>query len=87
MSILAWIVVGLVAGWAAGMTIKKGGYGVIGDIIVGVVGAVLGGFLTILLFGGQDAVNDINLASIVIAVLGAVILIAVGRALPGRAPV
>jgi len=87
MSIIAWIVVGLVAGWLAGMVMKGGGYGVIGDIIVGIVGALLGGFLAAWLFGVQDAVNGINIISIVTAFLGAIVLIAVVRALPGRSPV
>lgn len=87
MSIVAWIVVGLVAGWLAGMVMKGGGYGVIGDIIVGIVGALLGGFLAAVLFGMQDAVNGINVVSIVTSFIGAVILIAVVRALPGRSPV
>jgi uncharacterized membrane protein YeaQ/YmgE (transglycosylase-associated protein family) len=87
MSIIAWIVVGLVAGWLAGMVMKGGGYGVIGDIIVGIVGALLGGFLAAWLFGVQDAVSGINIISIVTAFLGAIVLIAVVRALPGRSPV
>ena len=45
MGILAWIVVGLVAGWLASQVMRGGGYGLIGDIIVGIVGAVIGGFL------------------------------------------
>jgi uncharacterized membrane protein YeaQ/YmgE (transglycosylase-associated protein family) len=87
MSILAWIVVGLVAGWLAGMVMKGGGYGVVGDIIVGIVGALLGGFLSAWLFGVQNAVNGVNIISIVTAFLGAIVLIAVIRALPGRSPV
>src|SRR5436190_452603 len=42
--IVAWVVVGLVAGWLAGVVMKGGGYGFIGDIIVGLVGALVGGF-------------------------------------------
>jgi len=87
MSIVAWIVVGLIAGWLAGMVMKGGGYGVVGDIIVGIVGALIGGFLAAWLFGAQDAVSGINLASLVTAFLGSVILIAIVRALPGRSPV
>jgi uncharacterized membrane protein YeaQ/YmgE (transglycosylase-associated protein family) len=87
MSILAWIVVGLVAGWLAGMVMKGGGYGVVGDIIVGIVGALLGGFLSAWLFGVQNAVNGVSIISIVTAFLGAIVLIAVIRALPGRSPV
>jgi uncharacterized membrane protein YeaQ/YmgE (transglycosylase-associated protein family) len=87
MGILAWLIVGLIAGWLAGMVMKGGGYGVVGDIIVGIVGALVGGFLAAWLFGAQDAVNGINLVSLLTAFLGAVILIAIIRALPGRSPV
>lgn len=87
MSIVAWIVVGLIAGWLAGMVMKGGGYGVVGDIIIGIVGALIGGFVAAWLFGLNDAVNGINIVSIITAFLGAVILIAIVRALPGRSPV
>jgi uncharacterized membrane protein YeaQ/YmgE (transglycosylase-associated protein family) len=87
MGIVAWIVVGLIAGWLAGMVMKGGGYGIVGDLIVGIVGALLGGFLAAALFGIPDAVNGINVTSIVVAFIGAVILVAILRALPGRSPV
>lgn len=87
MGILAWLVVGLIAGWLAGMVMKGGGYGVIGDIIVGIIGALVGGFLAAWLFGVQDAINGISLVSLLTAFLGSVILIAIIRALPGRSPV
>lgn len=82
MSILAWIVVGLIAGWLAGQVMKGGGYGLIGDIVVGVVGAVLGGFLAGSLFGG-DYLSGINLQTLLVAFIGAVILIAILRAVGG----
>jgi uncharacterized membrane protein YeaQ/YmgE (transglycosylase-associated protein family) len=84
MGILAWIVVGLVAGWLASQVMRGGGYGLIGDIIVGVVGAVIGGFLAGTLFNIPDAVNGINVTSILVAFIGAVILIAILRAVGGR---
>ena len=86
MSLIAWLVVGLLAGWLAGMVMKGGGYGAIGDIIVGILGALVGGFLASVLFGG-DFLQGINVITIVTAFIGAVILIAVVRALPGRSPV
>jgi uncharacterized membrane protein YeaQ/YmgE (transglycosylase-associated protein family) len=86
MGILAWIVVGLIAGWLAGMVMKGGGYGLVGNIIVGILGGLLGGFLATVLFG-VDAVNGIDITSLVTAFLGAVLLIALVRALPGRSPV
>jgi uncharacterized membrane protein YeaQ/YmgE (transglycosylase-associated protein family) len=86
MSILAWIVIGLIAGWLAGMVMKGGGYGVIGDIIIGIVGALIGGFLAGVIFG-VDALQGFNLITLVTAFLGAVVLIAIIRVLPGRSPV
>ena len=87
MGIIAWIVVGLIAGWLAGVVMRGGGFGVVGDIIVGILGALIGGFLASAVFGVPDAVNGINVMSIVVAFLGAVVLVAILRALPGRSPV
>jgi len=83
MSILVWIVLGLVAGWLAGQVMKGGGYGLVGDIVLGIVGAIVGGFLTGVLLG-RDMVNGFNIESIVVAFIGAVILIAISRAFSGR---
>jgi uncharacterized membrane protein YeaQ/YmgE (transglycosylase-associated protein family) len=82
MSIIAWIVLGLVAGWLAGMVMRGGGYGVIGDIVLGIVGALIGGWVWGLM-SGEDVTLGFNLSSLLIAVLGAVILIAISRALTG----
>lgn len=84
MGILSWIVVGLIAGWLAGMVMKGGGYGLIGNIIVGVVGALLGGWIanTVLHIGA--GVSGINLESILVAFGGAVVLLLVLRMLAGR---
>jgi uncharacterized membrane protein YeaQ/YmgE (transglycosylase-associated protein family) len=82
--IIAWLVVGLVAGWLAGMVMKGGGYGVVGDIVIGIVGAFVGGFAFSLITGGGTAGFW---GSIAVAFVGAVILIAIVRALPGRSPV
>lgn len=85
MSILSWIIVGLIAGWLAGVIMKGGGYGLIGNVIVGVLGALLGGFLATLLFGA-DYVTGFNLGTILVALVGAVVLIWLVRILPGRSP-
>lgn len=88
MGLLAWIIVGLIAGWLAGVVMRGGGYGLLGDILVGIVGAILGGFLAGALFGIPNPINGINVTSIIIAFLGAVILIAILRAFGrGRARV
>jgi uncharacterized membrane protein YeaQ/YmgE (transglycosylase-associated protein family) len=80
MGILSWIVVGLIAGWLAGVVMKGGGFGILWDIIIGIAGAILGGFIASYFFkiGG---VSGINLTSIVIAFLGAVLIIIIARAI------
>ena len=82
MGILSWIVLGLVAGWLAGQFMKGGGYGLIGDIVMGVIGAVVGGWLSSTLLGID--VNGFNVVSVLIAFVGACIVIAVYRAVAGR---
>jgi uncharacterized membrane protein YeaQ/YmgE (transglycosylase-associated protein family) len=68
----------------ASQVMRGGGYGLIGDIIVGIVGALIGGFLAATLLNIPDAVNGINLTSILVAFIGAVILIALLRLVSGR---
>ena len=84
MGILSWIVVGAIAGWLGGMVMKGRGFGLIGDIIVGVVGGLIGGYLAGVLFKVPNAVNGINPTSILVAFLGAVLLIVVLRLFQGR---
>lgn len=84
MGLLAWIVVGLVAGFLASQVMKGHGSGLLGDILLGVVGALLGGFLASALLKIPDAVNGINVTSIAVAFIGAVILIALLRTVSGR---
>ena len=72
MTILWYILNGLCAGWLAGRLMKGGGFGLVGDIVVGVVGSILGGFL----FGklGISVAGGI-LGSLVVATVGAIVLI------------
>ncbi len=74
--IIAWLIIGAIAGWLAGMLVKGGGFGLIVDIIVGIVGAFIGGWLAgvlgITLGGGW-------IGSIITAVIGAVILLFIIR--------
>jgi uncharacterized membrane protein YeaQ/YmgE (transglycosylase-associated protein family) len=76
MSLLWFLVVGLVAGWLAGMLVKGGGFGVIGDLVVGVIGAFLGGWLFSTL--GASAGGGL-LGSIIVATVGAVVLLFIVR--------
>jgi uncharacterized membrane protein YeaQ/YmgE (transglycosylase-associated protein family) len=83
MSIIAWIVLGLIAGWLAGLIMRGSGYGIVGDIVLGVLGALIGGWLTGVLLG-RDMVNGFNLETLIVAVIGAIILIALSRLFTGR---
>jgi uncharacterized membrane protein YeaQ/YmgE (transglycosylase-associated protein family) len=83
MSIIAWIVLGLIAGWLAGMIMRGGGYGIIGDIVLGILGAIIGGWLTGVLLG-RDMVNGFNIETLIVAVIGAIVLIAISRLFTGR---
>ena len=83
MGLLSWIVVGGLAGWLAGNLVKGQGFGCLGNVIVGVIGGLVGGFLASQLFNIPDAVNGFNLSSIVVAFLGAVVVIVVIRLLRG----
>lgn len=87
MGILSWIFVGLIAGWLAGQVMKGGGYGVLGDIVLGILGAVVGGFLASALFSVPDPLTGFNLYTLVVALIGSIIVIGIVRALPGRSPI
>jgi uncharacterized membrane protein YeaQ/YmgE (transglycosylase-associated protein family) len=76
MHILWWIIVGLVAGWATGKIMKGAGYGVFMDIVVGIAGALVGGFLMRSLgFAGEGGL----VYTIIVAIGGAVVLTAIVR--------
>jgi uncharacterized membrane protein YeaQ/YmgE (transglycosylase-associated protein family) len=78
MNVLWFLLVGVIAGWLAGVLVKGGGFGLIGDLVVGILGALLGG----LLFSGlAGAAGGGLLGSILVATLGAVILLVVLRVL------
>ena len=83
MGILTWIIVGLIAGWLAGKVMSGGGYGLVGDIIVGVVGGLLGGFIATSVLHINAAMTGFNLESILVAFCGAVVLLVGLRLLSG----
>jgi uncharacterized membrane protein YeaQ/YmgE (transglycosylase-associated protein family) len=80
--IIAWIVVGAIAGFIANM-VMGGREGVVGTVLLGIIGAVVGGFVAGRVLGVAD-VTGINVESIVVAVIGAVIVVALYRGLRGR---
>ena len=80
-SFIWYILIGLVAGWLAGQVMKGGGYGVIGDIIVGIIGALLGGWL----FGKLGiGLGGGLIGSLIVAFIGAVVLLFVVRLFTAR---
>ncbi|MHC1783166.1 MAG: GlsB/YeaQ/YmgE family stress response membrane protein [Anaerolineaceae bacterium] len=84
MGILSWIVVGLIAGWLAGLVMRGSGFGVIGNLIIGIVGGLVGGWLATSLLKIDAGMTGINLSSILTAFAGAVILIFILQILRGK---
>jgi uncharacterized membrane protein YeaQ/YmgE (transglycosylase-associated protein family) len=79
MGIISWIVLGAIAGFLANM-VMGGSEGVLGTIVLGIIGAVVGGYLAASVFHKGD-VSGVNIESIVIAVIGAIVVLFVWRAL------
>jgi uncharacterized membrane protein YeaQ/YmgE (transglycosylase-associated protein family) len=82
MELIVWIIVGGIAGWLAGQVMKGSGYGVIGDIVLGLLGGVLGGWLVGLVAPTAEPTGFVG--SIIVATIGAVILVIAARAVSGR---
>ena len=76
MGIIEWLVVGLIAGWLAGQIVKGSGFGLVGDIVVGIVGAFIGGWLAGVL---GISIGSGLVSSIITATVGAIILILILR--------
>ena len=84
MGILSWIIVGLIAGWIAGLMMKSRGFGVLGNIVIGILGGLIGGWAASALFKVSDPITGINLETILVSILGSILLIAVIRLISGR---
>ena len=82
MSFIAWIVLGLIAGFIASKLVNKSGEGALLDIVLGIVGAVVGGFLFQTF--GMAGVTGVNIYSILVAVVGAVVVLFIYHALVRR---
>ncbi len=86
MNIILWIIFGALVGWIASMIMKTNGeQGAVANIIVGIVGAFIGGAMSRLI-GGPGASNSFSLTSILIAIMGSVVLLFLIRMLGGRGP-
>jgi len=76
MGFIAWIIVGLIAGWLAGVVMKGGGYGILVDIILGILGGLVGGWI----FGMLGIAHGSGMiGSLIVAFIGAVILVGITR--------
>ncbi len=82
MSIIAWVILGLIAGFIGSKLVNKTGEGLILDIVLGIVGAVVGGF--VFSFFGAAGVTGLNIYSLIVAVVGAVIVLFIYHAVVGR---
>jgi uncharacterized membrane protein YeaQ/YmgE (transglycosylase-associated protein family) len=78
MSIIAWIVLGLIAGFIASKIVNRSGEGILLDIIVGIVGAIIGGWIMVAI--GGEGVTGFNAWSLLVAVFGAVVLLLIVHA-------
>lgn len=82
MSIIAWIILGLIAGFVGSKIVNKRGEGLVRDILLGVVGAVVGGWL--FHFFGAAGVTGLNLYSLLVAVIGAIVVLVLYHAIFGK---
>jgi uncharacterized membrane protein YeaQ/YmgE (transglycosylase-associated protein family) len=82
MSIIAWLILGLIAGFIASKIVNKQGEGVLLDIVLGIVGAVVGGY--IFTFFGAAPVTGFNIYSMIVAVVGAIIVLWIYHMIVGR---
>jgi uncharacterized membrane protein YeaQ/YmgE (transglycosylase-associated protein family) len=84
MSFIAWIVLGLIAGFIASKIVNKSGEGLVMDIVLGVIGAVVGGYLFQTF--GMAGVTGVNIYSILVAVVGAIVVLFIYHAIVRRGP-
>jgi len=82
MSIIGWILLGLIAGFIASKIVNRGGEGMVLDIVLGIVGAIVGGFLFSLV--GSTGITGFNIWSLIVAILGSVVVLWVYHAMTGR---
>jgi uncharacterized membrane protein YeaQ/YmgE (transglycosylase-associated protein family) len=85
MSILGWIILGAIAGWVAGLLVKGDeGMGVIGHIVLGIVGALIGGWVVTLVTNEDPMDGVLDISSLLTAIIGAVVLVIVVNMFTGR---
>jgi len=81
MSILAWIILGLIAGFIASKIVNKAGEGIVMDILLGIVGAIVGGYVFSMF--GASGVSGLNIYSLNVAVIGSIVFLVIYHAIRG----
>lgn len=82
MSVIGWILLGLIAGWIGSKIVNKSGQGMLMDIVLGIVGAIVGGL--IFSFFGADGVTGFNIWSLIVAVIGSIVVLWIYHQMSGR---
>jgi uncharacterized membrane protein YeaQ/YmgE (transglycosylase-associated protein family) len=82
MSVLGWIILGLIAGFIGSKIVNKSGEGFILDIVLGIVGAIVGG--TLFSFFGASGITGLNIYSLIVAVIGSIVVLVLYHAITGR---
>ena len=81
MGLLAWLVIGAIVGWLAGIALRGRGSGLLVNIVIGAIGALVGGWVAGSVFSIQDPISGFNLTTFVVAFLGAVVVLYASRLL------
>ena len=84
MGLLAWLIIGAIVGWIAGLVMKGKGFGLLGNIVVGIIGALVGGYLAAEFLKIPNAISGFNLTTFAVAFVGALIVLLIGRLLKGK---
>jgi uncharacterized membrane protein YeaQ/YmgE (transglycosylase-associated protein family) len=82
MSVIGWIILGLIAGFIGSKIVNKSGQGLVMDIVLGIVGAIVGG--VIFSFFGAGGVSGLNIYSLIVAVIGSIVVLWIYHAVTGR---
>jgi uncharacterized membrane protein YeaQ/YmgE (transglycosylase-associated protein family) len=84
MGLLAWLIIGAIVGWIAGLVMEGRGFGLIGNIVVGVIGALVGGYLAGVFLNIPKPISGFNWMTFVVSFVGAIIVLLVVRLLKGK---
>lgn len=87
MGIFSWVIVGMIAGWLAGVMMEGNIFDLFTTTLIGIFGALIGGFSAGAMFHLADPISMFNLSTLLIAFIGAVVAVALVQIFPGRSPI